>query len=400
MKKIIVFLLIVIFLFNGRVLGQEITFWQFWSDEWLAPVVKEFEQKNPGVTVNIERLTWADGFNKIITAMAANQAPDVIEIGSTWVASMSEDGGLQPLQVGQLRQQLANWEPAYYQGNYYAIPWTLSTASLYINTDLQKKAGFEKPPQDWNELLQQVKAIHALGKTTYGYGVKTGTYTTWQKFLPFAWSNDSRIINSDWKTTGVNTKQFKQAVSFYKELKHYGLFDENTVVRKAFQEGKVGFMIEEPGQIKKFRQETPQLNFDVVKLPQSPYTKKSINFAGAQMLAVTKNTKDKALAEKLIKFLVQIENTKAITSRITTLFPSDKRSLNDDFYQKEHPELLVFLETLKTATSPQAHPRWIDIQEIFTQKLETILFERASVDEAMEEAADDIQDILKEYNEE
>ena len=86
---------------------------------------------------------------------------------------------------------------------------------------------------------------------------------------------------------------------------------------------------------------------------------KSINFAGAQMLAITKNTKNKAAAEKFIRFLVKAENSKVITRRITTLFPADKKGTQDDFYTKEHPELLVFLETLKTATSPQVDPRWI-----------------------------------------
>ena len=54
-------------------------------------------------------------------------------------------------------------------------------------------------------------------------------------------------------------------------------------------------------------------------------------------------------AEKFIRyFLVKAENSKVITRRITTLFPADKKGTQDDFYTKEHPELLVFLETLKT----------------------------------------------------
>ena len=65
------------------------------------------------------------------------------------------------------------------------------------------------------------------------------------------------------------------------------------------------------------------------------------------------------------------------------------------FLTKEHPELLVFLETLKTATSPQAHPRWIDIQEIFTEQLERVLFGK-KVDRAMKKAEKEILEILNE----
>ena len=103
----------------------------------------------------------------------------------------------------------------------------------------------------------------------------------------------------------------------------------------------------------------------------------------------------KAAAEKFIRFLVKAENSKVITRRITTLFPADKKGTQDDFYTKEHPELLVFLETLKTATSPQAHPRWIDIQEIFTEQLERVLFGK-KVDRAMKKAEKEILEILNE----
>ena len=395
MKKIIlIILLITSFISISFGATKEIKFWQFWNTDWLQPLADKFEKENPEIKVTIERLTWADGFNKIITAMAANQAPDVIEIGSTWVAGLSLDGGLKSIEPGDLLQKLANWESAYFEGKYYAVPWTLSTGALFYNETLLKKSGFNKPPQNWSQLLEQSKAINKLGKGFYGYGLKSGAYTTWQKFLPYAWSNNSRIINSDWKSTGVNSPKFKEAVSFYKELNKYSLFDENIAVRKQFQEGKIGFMIEEPGQIKKFRKETPELKFKVIKLPKAP-TGKSINFAGAQMLAITKNTKDVAAAEKFIKFLVAAENTKAITQRITTLFPADKSGFKDPFYQKENPDLLVFLETLETATSPQAHPRWIDIQEIFSEQLERVLFGK-DVDSAMNQAAKEIKDILAE----
>lgn len=372
----------------------KISFWQFWSEDWMKPVIMEFEKENPDIQVVLERLTWSDGQNKILTAMAANQAPDVIEIGSTWVAGFSNDGGLKEIQPKGLLQKLSNWQPAYYKGKYYAIPWTLSTQAMFYNKKLLQQAGFSEPPTNWKELLQQSQAIHNLGKNIYGYGLKTGTYTTWQKFLPFAWSNGARLINPDWKTTGVASSAFREAVVFYNGLRKYSLFDENIVVRKQFGEGRVGFMLEEPGTIKKLQKEFPKLQFAVSPLPYAP-TGKSLNFAGAQMLAITKNTKNQAAAEKLIRFLVKAENTKAITERITTLFPADKQSTKSEFYQKKNPELLIFLETLKTATSPQAHPRWTEIQEVFTEQLERVLFGK-NIDEALKKAKKEIEFLLEE----
>ena len=372
----------------------EIKFWQFWSPEWIQPLIDKFEKENPDIRVSLERLTWADGQDKIITAFAANQAPDVLEIGSTWVAGFSQGGGLKTIEPKELLKKLANWESVYYDGKYYGVPWTLSTGAMFYNKDLIKKANFSAPPQNWEELYEQSKAIQNLGKNIYGFGIKTGAYTTWQKFLPFAWSNGARLINADWKTTGVASEPFYEAVVYYNKLKEYSLFDENLVIRKSFQEGKVGFMLDDSGQIKKFQKESPELNFGVAPLPAAP-TGKSINFAGAQILAIGKNTKNQAAAEKLIRFLVLPENVSAITKRITTLFPADKESINSDFYQKEHPELLIFIEILKTSTSPVAHPYWVEIQEIFTEQLERTLFGE-NIKKALNKAQKRIQTVLEE----
>ena len=130
-------------------------------------MIEKFEKENPNIKISLERLTWTDGFNKIVTALSANQAPDVIEIGSTWVAGLSLDGGLKPIEPRSLRNKLANWEPAYFKGRYYAVPWTLSTGALFYNKDLLKKAGFKTPPKNWKQLLKQSQAVHKMGKYIY-----------------------------------------------------------------------------------------------------------------------------------------------------------------------------------------------------------------------------------------
>lgn len=395
MKKInLVLLSLLVLSLPVKAAEKELKFWHFWPESWMQPAIEAFEKENPGVKIAAERLTWADGFNKIITAMAANQAPDVIEVGSTWVAGMSADGGLKTIDPGNLRQRLINWEPAQYKGRFYAVPWTVSTAALYYNKSLMRQVGVSVP-KTWSELLKASTAIHGIGEEFYGYGVKTGTYSTWQKFMPFAWSMGSRIINAGQETSGVADPGFIEAVSFYKKLRDVGLYDENTNVRKAFRDGKLGFMIEEPGQVQKFAQEVPDLDFGVMPLPPSRLGK-SVHFAGGQMLAITKNAKHVSEAQKLIKFMVRPENTKAITYKITTLFPADKTASKDAFYTKDHPELMVFLSILKTATSPYAHPLWIDIQEEFSEQLERVMYEKETPEDAMRDAKDEIEDLLQE----
>ena len=138
MKKITLLIFVLLCSTLNALAVTEIKFWQFWDPEWIKPLIEKFEKENPNIKVSLERLTWTDGFNKIITSLSANQAPDVIEIGSTWVAGLSLDGGLKPIDPKDLRKKLANWESAYFKGKYYAVPWTLSTGVCnFITVDLQ-----------------------------------------------------------------------------------------------------------------------------------------------------------------------------------------------------------------------------------------------------------------------
>lgn len=369
--------------------AKTLHFWQFWPEEWLRPELERFTEET-GIEVKVERLTWSEGLNKILTSMAAGQAPDLIEIGSTWVAGLNE--GLIPLQPGDLSESLNGWAPARYRGNLFAVPWTLSTGALYYNRTLLEAVG-EAPPRTWADLLRASAKINALSPETYGYGVKTGSYSTWQKFLPFAWSNGARLLYPD-GTLGLRSKEFIEALEYYKQLKDVGLFDDNTVVRKVFLDGGLGFMIEEPGQIERFNQENPNLRFGVIPLPPPYPGGASVGFAGGQMLAVTQNASDPEAAMKLIRFLTRPEVTEAITKRITTLFPAHKAAQDSSFYTEEHRELLVFLEVLRESTAPPSHPKWVSIQEVFSQELERTLYGLDSPEGAMEQAEREILRIL------
>jgi len=370
--------------------AETLKFWQFWPEDWLKPELSKFEAQT-GIKVEVERLTWGDGLNKIITALAAGEGPDVIEIGSTWVAGFSS--GLTALETSGIKEQLNGWAPALYQGNTYAYPWTLSTGALYVNLDLLKKVG-EPVPVDWASLLRASQKIQALGPEIYGYGIKTGSYSTWQKFLPFAWSNQARVIDEK-GAIGVGKPEFIKAVSFYKELKDAGLFDDNQVVRKFFETGRLGFMLDEPGQVKRLHEGHPELHFQVIKLPPPKTSGQSMAFLGGQMLAVPKSTKHPEAAQKLIRFLIKPEAASAITSRITTLFPAQKGASELPFYWDQHPELLVFLESLNHSTAPPAHPQWVQIQEVFSEALERTLYGLDSPEVAMATAQAQIEILIK-----
>src|SRR3972149_11685512 len=81
--------------------GVTLTFWQFWTDPQVKPVllhlIHKFEEQNPGLKVEVTDLTWSNGHEKIMVAFGSNWAPDVLELGSDWVPEFAYQGVLYDL---------------------------------------------------------------------------------------------------------------------------------------------------------------------------------------------------------------------------------------------------------------------------------------------------------------
>src|SRR6056300_842480 len=69
-----------------------IRFWHFWSEPYQRVVVdslvKVFEKQH-NASVEVTELSWADGKVKLMAAFNSETAPDVLELGSDWVAQFS-----------------------------------------------------------------------------------------------------------------------------------------------------------------------------------------------------------------------------------------------------------------------------------------------------------------------
>ena len=82
-KKFVVFLLALMLIVTVSMAKTKLVLWQFMmDDETGRQVVEEFEAANPDIEVEFVQLSWANGFDKIVTAFAADAAPDVLELGN------------------------------------------------------------------------------------------------------------------------------------------------------------------------------------------------------------------------------------------------------------------------------------------------------------------------------
>ena len=89
LKRLSVLLLLVLMVSLGMAVTK-LTFWQFMMDQPTSDaVLEQFRKENPDIQLEVVQLSWGNGKDKITTAFAAGNPPDVIELGNTWMPQFS-----------------------------------------------------------------------------------------------------------------------------------------------------------------------------------------------------------------------------------------------------------------------------------------------------------------------
>ena len=75
---------------DSKPASGELTVWAMGNEgDLLSDFVKGFEKDNPDAKVKVTAIPWASAHDKIQTAIAAGTVPDVIQMGTTWMADFS-----------------------------------------------------------------------------------------------------------------------------------------------------------------------------------------------------------------------------------------------------------------------------------------------------------------------
>jgi multiple sugar transport system substrate-binding protein len=144
-----------------------------YSNDDIRNMTAEFEADHPGVTVDLEFVSYEALHNKIVTAAAAGSGGyDVVLFDVIWPAEFAEYGILVDL-TDRISQETIDavvpgaWTTVMSEGHYYGMPWILDTKYLFFNRAMMADAGFDAPPTTWSELLDQARAIKDMGTVEY-----------------------------------------------------------------------------------------------------------------------------------------------------------------------------------------------------------------------------------------
>jgi N,N'-diacetylchitobiose transport system substrate-binding protein len=94
----------------------------------LQGVIKDygtaFQAANPGTTVNVQFVPWAQAHDKFTTSIAGGKVPDVAEMGTTWTPEFADQGAFETVPKAAPGKYVSSLvDAATLDGKVYGKPW-------------------------------------------------------------------------------------------------------------------------------------------------------------------------------------------------------------------------------------------------------------------------------------
>jgi N,N'-diacetylchitobiose transport system substrate-binding protein len=283
-------------------------------DQLVADLNSEFQAAHDGVTVTYQKQQWNGILDKLTTALASNDPPDVIELGNTQTAKFAASGALADLsgKVGELggdKWLKAMTESGAWEGKQYGIPFYAANRVVIYRTDLFDKAGVKAPTSmdEWIAAGKKVAAADGKVMPLYLPG------QNWYFLSSLIWDQggDLAVKEGDtWKGT-LDTAQAQAGVSAYQRLftelsKAPADTDEATPQQfEVMAKGDVAMMIGLPRELNSAAGEAPELKGKLGAFPIPSHTagQTAPVFLGGSNLAVPAGSKSPTLAYEWLKLL-------------------------------------------------------------------------------------------------
>jgi multiple sugar transport system substrate-binding protein len=355
----------------GKASG-EITVWAMGAEgEKLSVLAEDFMRENPDATVKVTPIPWDGAHDKIATAIAGKQTPDLSMIGTTWMGEFAKTGGLDPTPPAMVNKGdffEGAWNTAVVNGTSYGVPWYVETRLLYVNKELAARSGVTTAPKSWDELKTAFKAFKEKGGAKWGAYLQPGKTGSWQTVMPFVWQNGGDILNGD--RYAFDSPQTVEALAYFKSFFDEGITPKELpdgALEPGFLKGEIGAFVSGPWHIGILKE---QSGADKFQLWHMPTRQAGTSFVGGSDLAVFKDAKNRDGAWKFVSYLSR-PDVQVKWYRTVAALPAVTKGWEDPALTGD-PMLAAFGEQLRDAKAPPAIPSWEQVAAAFDTEIEKL----------------------------
>ncbi|UNU26688.1 ABC transporter substrate-binding protein [Microcoleus vaginatus] len=380
--------------------GQDIVNWK--------PFVKEFEQKNPDIRINLIEGPFDTNLieNLYTSAFLLGESPyDIINMDIVWVPKFAAAGWVSDLTDRIPPEQLSkfiqgNVEGGRYRGKLYRIPHASDAGMLYYRKDILEQAKIPAP-KTFEEMVKISQNLQKQGKATWGYlwqgkqyeGVSAMFVEVLSGFGGF-WANPQTF------EVGLDKPEAIKAVEFLKNTIASGISPPGVTTygeeetRLLFQNGKALFLRNWPYVWKLANAEGSNVRGKIAIEPMLSSTGQTGGSClGGWGWGIAKTSKHPEQAWKAIQYLTSEETQRKFILE-TGLIPSYKSLFTNKEIVAKYPH---YPQLLKVVERPALRPplaQYAQASDILQRYLSSAFTGRMSAEQAMKAAASETRNLL------
>ncbi|CAI8860991.1 multiple sugar transport system substrate-binding protein [Methylococcus capsulatus] len=347
--------------------AEVVEFWAFGSEGEVArELAGEFERRNPEIRVEVQPIPWSAAHEKLLTAYAGGNLPDVFQLGNTWIA---EFAALRALEDVAARFENTGRKGDYFEGpldaavvdgRMLAVPWYVDTRILFYRRDLLEAAGVAVLPRSWDawfEAMIRVRERHG----DFGLFLPIDA---WEVPVIFAMQQGAVLLRDGNRHGDFLHPDFRAAFDFYLRWFREKLAPAETSGQVAnlyreFGRGYFTALITGPWNLGEFRRRLADLDasaWDTAPLPSFDGSYPGVSLAGGASLALAAGSTRKEAAWKLIEFLTAPPQQIRLY-RLTGDLPPGRTAWTDPALAGDH-KAQSFRRQMDRLLPPPKIPEW------------------------------------------
>ncbi|WP_163194536.1 sugar ABC transporter substrate-binding protein [Clostridium thermarum] len=394
-------------------------------EEDFMKVIQPFLDQNPHIKVTPTVLDWGSAWTKITAAATSGEAPDITQLGTTWVSAVGAMDALEDLTPyykdfgGEEAFVKATLPTTGIEGQSekYAVPWFIDSRALFYRKDACEKAGVD-PTKDfatWDsfkEALKKLNGVEVDGKKMAALGMPgKNDWNVVHNFAWWIWGAGGEYIK-DGKAT-INAPEAVEGIKYYTELAVEGLMSKAALeknsaeVEALFNAGEYATIFSGAYFAKTINQEYEKdsenaldpKKVGVALVPEGP--KGRYAFFGGSTLAMFKSSKNKPEAAQLIAFLASAD-AQVEYAKLHGNLPANAKSFENQFIMDD-PMLSVFKEQLPYGKAYPSIPGWAPSEGLLQKGLSNVwdnalgvngAYDAAKTQAELDAAANDVNAVL------
>jgi multiple sugar transport system substrate-binding protein len=214
--------------------------------------------KATGINVNYSNFPGAQFRSTLVTKFTSNEPLDLIWMNDAWTPEFAEAGWIAPIDDvpelmkynGDVRKYCL--DAMRYKGRQYGLVYYTDHMSFMYNKEMLEKAGFDRPPATWDEVVQQSLRLKQMGLAEFPLMLAL-TADAWliEMVGPFVYSFGGTYTDAEGKSTLRDAKNgslaaaawMRDAIALHKIVSPGAVTTSEIDALKAFGAGKSAFAI-------------------------------------------------------------------------------------------------------------------------------------------------------------